>query len=246
MPKKSIQTGKKAKQPEKNTKNTVTALSAICGVMVSGVPIEESLDRIAGITAETMKAKACSVMFYDSHSRKFSLKASQGINISIQESVTPGNPGNSLCGLAIKEKKTMTSAEIGAYGTPVLPGTREFSDIKSMISSPIMINGEPVGVINTYNTEERIYTEDDKITMQAIADQSAAAIQIAKLKSEAEEAKDALKDRKLIDKAKGLLMQQRHMTEEQAYKAMRSKSMDTCKPMKEVAEAIILASEMKL
>jgi len=58
-------------------------------------------------------------------------------------------------------------------------------------------------------------------------------------------AKEALKDRKIIDKAKGILMNQRNMTEDQAYRAMRSKSMDTCKPMKEIAEAVIMTMELK-
>jgi response regulator NasT len=54
-----------------------------------------------------------------------------------------------------------------------------------------------------------------------------------------------LEVRKSIERAKGILMQTSGMTEGQAYKAIQRKSMDSCKPMKEVAEAIILALEIK-
>ncbi len=47
--------------------------------------------------------------------------------------------------------------------------------------------------------------------------------------------------RKTIERAKGLLMQQRHLSEDQAYTLMKKTSMNMRKPMAEVAQAIILA-----
>jgi AmiR/NasT family two-component response regulator len=53
--------------------------------------------------------------------------------------------------------------------------------------------------------------------------------------------KETLEARKTIERAKGLLMQQRHLSEEQAYTLMKKNSMNMRKPMAEVAHAIILA-----
>ena len=52
--------------------------------------------------------------------------------------------------------------------------------------------------------------------------------------------KEQLRDRKVIDQAKGLLMRKEGLTEAQAYRRLQRISMDKNKPMKEVAEAIIL------
>lgn len=52
--------------------------------------------------------------------------------------------------------------------------------------------------------------------------------------------KKTLKDRKLIEQAKGLLMKRYALTEDQAYKQMRRQSMDKCVPMEEVAQAVIV------
>lgn len=53
--------------------------------------------------------------------------------------------------------------------------------------------------------------------------------------------KENLEARKLIERAKGLLMAQRKLSEEQAYGLLKKTSMNSRKPMAEIARAIILA-----
>jgi response regulator NasT len=55
--------------------------------------------------------------------------------------------------------------------------------------------------------------------------------------------KEQLETRKVIDKAKGLLMDKQNLSEAQAYRHIQSLSMKKNKSMKEVAEAIILMLE---
>jgi len=57
--------------------------------------------------------------------------------------------------------------------------------------------------------------------------------------------KDALETRKLIERAKGVLMETHGMRESEAFHRIRRTSMDARKSMKEVAEAILLAREME-
>lgn len=57
-------------------------------------------------------------------------------------------------------------------------------------------------------------------------------------------ARDALLTRKHIEKAKGIIMQQKKISEDQAYKAMRKLAMDHNRRIGEVAEQIIAASEV--
>ncbi|HUT20522.1 MAG TPA: response regulator [Anaerolineae bacterium] len=53
---------------------------------------------------------------------------------------------------------------------------------------------------------------------------------------------EALETRKKVEKAKGILMDTQGMTEAEAFRKIQKMSMNTRKPMKEVAEAIILAN----
>ena len=57
--------------------------------------------------------------------------------------------------------------------------------------------------------------------------------------------KETLETRKVVDRAKGVLMDSQHLTEAEAFRKIQKMSMNTRKPMKEISEAIILAQEAK-
>lgn len=63
----------------------------------------------------------------------------------------------------------------------------------------------------------------------------------ASLREENSALKENLEARKLIERAKGLLMDQRKLTEEQAYSLLKKASMNMRKPMVDVAQAILVA-----
>ena len=66
----------------------------------------------------------------------------------------------------------------------------------------------------------------------------------SKLQGELERAKSALEDRKVIDRAKGILMKLKGLTEDEAYVLLRSTAMREKKKIGEIAQSIITASEM--
>lgn len=66
----------------------------------------------------------------------------------------------------------------------------------------------------------------------------------SRMRRELEEAKTALADRRTIDKAKGLLMARKGLSEEAAYAMLRRTAMNEKKRMVEIAQAIITAAEL--
>uniref|UniRef100_Q07S65 Response regulator receiver and ANTAR domain protein n=1 Tax=Rhodopseudomonas palustris (strain BisA53) TaxID=316055 RepID=Q07S65_RHOP5 len=66
----------------------------------------------------------------------------------------------------------------------------------------------------------------------------------SKLQDELDRAKTALDDRKVIDRAKGILMKAKSLTEEQAYVLLRTTAMNEKKKIVEIAQSVITASEM--
>jgi response regulator NasT len=67
---------------------------------------------------------------------------------------------------------------------------------------------------------------------------------VNELRQELEKSKADLAARKVIEKAKGILMKQRGLPENDAYAAMRSMAMKQGKPLKEVAENIISVADL--
>jgi response regulator NasT len=66
----------------------------------------------------------------------------------------------------------------------------------------------------------------------------------AKLQEELERTKSQLEDRKIIEKAKGILMKVKSLNEDEAYVLLRSTAMREKKKIGEIAQSIITASEM--
>src|SRR6266446_2174525 len=66
----------------------------------------------------------------------------------------------------------------------------------------------------------------------------------SKLQGELDRAKSALEDRKVIDRAKGILMKLKGLTEDEAYVLLRSTAMREKKKIGEIAQSILTASEL--
>ena len=67
-----------------------------------------------------------------------------------------------------------------------------------------------------------------------------------RLRDELKEARGQLVERKLVDKAKAILMTDHGYAEPEAYKRMRNMAMSKGRRMAEIAEAIILAKELSV
>ncbi|MFM7321255.1 MAG: ANTAR domain-containing response regulator [Armatimonadota bacterium] len=64
------------------------------------------------------------------------------------------------------------------------------------------------------------------------------------IEKEAAELEDKLETRKAVDRAKGILMDQYGLKEQDAFRRIQLQSMNTRKSMREIAEAIILANSV--
>jgi response regulator NasT len=66
----------------------------------------------------------------------------------------------------------------------------------------------------------------------------------ARLQTELDHAKGALEERRIIDRAKGVLMQARKLTEDQAYALLRRTAMNENKKIADIAQSVLTAAEL--
>ena len=66
----------------------------------------------------------------------------------------------------------------------------------------------------------------------------------SRLQTELEKTKTALAERKIIDRAKGILMQRKKLPEEDAYALLRKTAMNENRKIAEVAQSVITAAEL--
>jgi uroporphyrinogen-III synthase len=73
-----------------------------------------------------------------------------------------------------------------------------------------------------------------------------AEIEMARLEAENSQLSERLEERKVIDRAKGILQRELGLTEEEAYVTIQRQSRQRRKTKKEIAEAIIIGDEVRL
>jgi response regulator NasT len=64
------------------------------------------------------------------------------------------------------------------------------------------------------------------------------------LREELDRAKQALEERKLVDRAKGILMKERGLTEDEAYALMRKTAMNENLKLAQIAQSIVTAAKL--
>lgn len=70
-------------------------------------------------------------------------------------------------------------------------------------------------------------------------------VEFRELEKEVGDLNETLETRKVVDRAKGILMDSQGLTEQEAFRKIQKMSMNTRKPMKEIAQAIVLAQDAK-
>ena len=68
--------------------------------------------------------------------------------------------------------------------------------------------------------------------------------EMASLKATVDSMKETLANRKVIEQAKGLLMEKKGITEREAFNTLRSKSQEQNKPMAEIARTLVMMQDL--
>jgi AmiR/NasT family two-component response regulator len=113
------------------------------------------------------------------------------------------------------------------------------------LSVPMGVRDKVIGVINCYTSYPHKFTKSEVEVFTTVANQAAIAIENAGLITKAKRIEDELISRKLVERAKGVLMREHYLTEEEAFRRLQKKSMDLRKSMREIAEAVILAHQIQ-
>ena len=229
-------TEKRAKQME--------VISKLSSSIVSDSYLAEILNLIVTMTAQMMNSKICSLMLYDDKTKELRIAATQSLSDEYRKKPAI-KVGESLSGKALQSKKAVTSIDVTKEPGYTYPEIAVREGLKSMAAVPMLIKDKPVGVINCYTTKEYQFTPEEIDILQMIANQAAIAIENTNLLENFENAKEALESRKVIERAKGLLMKEKQLSEEEAFRFMQKQAMNMRRSMREIAEALILSEGLK-
>ena len=116
---------------------------------------------------------------------------------------------------------------------------------EAFLSVPLMCRGRVVGVINLQHKQHHVYRRREIRMISAIGFLVGAEIELARLEHANSTLAEQLQTRKIVERAKGILQRDLGLNEEQAYLAIQRQSRQKRKPMREIAEAIVLSDEVR-
>lgn len=234
---------KKNKKPITHAKQ-LEAISKVSKTITSNLYLEDILKLIVTVTAEIMDSKICSLMLLDEKSGELVLKATQSMSEAYNKKPNL-RIGEGIAGKVALENKPIAVADLSKEAEYKSKVIAEKEELKSLLSVPLSVKGKVIGVLNNYTSYPHKFTKDEINIMTTVASQASIVIENAELMVKTKVIQEELESRKAIERAKGILMRQQGLSEEDAFRKIQRQSMDMRKSMREIAEAIILIENMK-
>ena len=222
----------------------IKALSKISKAIASDLYLEDILRLIVTVTAEVMGSNICSLMLIDEKNNELLIRATQSMSEGYNKK-PPLKVGEGIAGKVAKENKPMVVKDVTKEKEYKYKNIAEKEGLCSLLCVPLTVKGKVIGVVNCYTSTSHDFTETEIEVLTSIANQAAVAIENTELMVKSRVIQEELETRKILERAKGILMREEQLTEEEAYLRIRKYSMDHRKTMREVAEAIILSTEIK-
>ena len=223
----------------------IEAISKVANLIASGMYLEELLRLVVQVTAEIMNSKVSSLMLLDPNKNELVIKATQSISEAYNKK--PNIPlGKGIAGVVAKENKAACILDVKKDSRYLNQDVAKKEGLCSLACVPLAVKGRVIGVLNCYTSKQHKFSKSELDLLTALANQSAIAIENAELDLRANSAEEALTTRKLVERAKEILSQELSILPAEAYRLIQKQSMDMRKSMQEVAEAIILAKDIKL
>ena len=221
----------------------IETLAQVSRTIVSEPYPKEILNLLVSIAAEVMNAKVVSLFLLDEKKGELHLEATQSESETYRTK-PPIKIGESISGKVIRTREPLWILNIEKDPTYHYKEIARREGLTSLLSVPMLIKEKVIGLINCYTSEEHPFTDEEIRVLTTIANQAAVVIENTRLREEAKRAQEALEIRKVIERAKGVLMEKNGLTEEGAYALLQREAMDRRKKMHEIAEAILLAEEL--
>jgi signal transduction protein with GAF and PtsI domain len=220
-------------------------LSQVSTTITSTRYLEEMLHLIVTITARTMGSAICSIMLTDEVRGELHIAATQSLSEAYRNKPAL-KIGESVSGRVVKERRTIAVPDVTADPSYVYPDLARHEGLCSLLSVPMLCQERAIGVINSYTSAPHVFLPDEIGLLEAIANQAAVAIENTRLVETTAQMREALELRKVVERAKGILMRERRLTEEEAFRVLQRQSMNNRRPMKQVAEAVIGTARLRV
>ncbi len=224
----------------------IKALTDISRAITSDLFLEDLLKLIVMVTAKVTGVEICSLWLIDENEKppKIRLKATQSIDPEYVKDRSL-NLDEGVVGYVVTHKRPITIKNVLRSKRFKEKEMARKLGLVSMVGVPLQLKDEKIiGVLNCFTVSPHRFSKTEINLLTAVANQAALAIMNAELILKAKVIQEELETRKLIERAKEILVRRRSMDVNSAFRWIQKRSMDSRKSMREVAEAILLSEDL--
>ncbi|HEV2272720.1 MAG TPA: GAF domain-containing protein [Acidobacteriaceae bacterium] len=205
--------------------------------------LQSILQRILDFISDVVRCDSCFV--YVLRDERLILSASKNPHSDLLNRLGLAM-GQGITGWVAEHRQTVAITRNAATD----PRFRRFNSLpedsfEAFLSVPIVSRGRAIGVINLQHRQAHQHTEREIRLVTTIGFLVGAELELARIEAEKAEMQRHLDTRKLMERAKGILQRQMRVDEENAYLTLQRMSRQKRKPMRAIAEAIILSEELR-
>lgn len=222
-----------------SAEGAIGALLTVSRAITSEKYLEDILGLIVTVTAEVMESKICSLMLIDDDG-KLHVKATQSMSKEYNKKRLV-ELGKGIVGKVASENRPAIVRDVREEEEYIYRDMARKEGLVSLLSVPLAVKGRVIGVINCYTSRPHDFTEAEVTVVTTIANQAAVAIENTELLVRSRVIEEELESRKLIERAKDILATENGTGGEEAYRKIRQMSMNMRRPMRQIAEAIIIS-----
>jgi uroporphyrinogen-III synthase len=221
----------------------VDFLHEIGGRLATAGDFHQVLDRVVEFATALVKCDSCLV--YVLEGEYLVLRASKNAHPNIVDRLKL-RVGQGITGWVAEHHEPVAISERAALD----PRFQFFHELpedsyQAFLSVPLMCRGRVVGAINLQHRRAHTYKLKEIRMISAIGFLVGAEIELARMEEVNSNLTDQLQTRKVVERAKGILQRDLGLSEEQAYLGLQQQSRQKRKPMRDIAEAIILGEEVR-
>jgi len=224
----------------------IKGITEISKAITSDQYLEDILKLIVMVTAKVTGVDICSLWLIEESEKdkKARLKATQAIDPDyVKDRVLNLNEG--VVGYVASTNRPLKVENVLKEPRFKEKEMAKKLGLVSMLGVPLHVKEDKViGVLDCFTIEPHEFSETEVRLITAVANQAAVAIENTQLMVRTKIIEEELEKRKLIDRAKEILMAKKGFSAEKAFRWIQKKSMDTRKSMKEIAEAVIISQDI--
>lgn len=221
----------------------VAGLRRIATRISEAVPLEEVLSEVVEFVVAVLSCDSCFI--YVLEGEHLVLRASKNPHAEVVDRLQL-KLGQGITGW-VAEHKELAIISKGAGSDQRFKLFNELPEdrFEAFLSVPLVSRGRLVGVINLQNRDSYDYSEREIGLVSMIGFLVGAEIEMARLEEQNAELSQRLESRTVVERAKGILQSELAISESEAYQTLQRQSQQMRKPMKDIAEAIVLSNFVK-